>query len=142
MKYYSSFLLLILVVAFPLAPMADEAADKKIIVIDGKKFFPLREARHFYGTSNPQPIAINKYIKQPVGTNNSYKGQTTVIKRGEDKQTELVNKKTFNSNKPAIGNSINKTDSALPNTGQNSTASKVLSIFAPEEKPSFQPSEK
>lgn len=41
--------------------------QKNIIIVDGKKFFPLYNARHFSGTGRPMPVSTEKRMqKSPV----------------------------------------------------------------------------
>lgn len=136
---YSGLLLLVLVLLFPLMLKAEGGAGNNVVVIDGKRFIPLRGVRHFYGSSKPMPIAINKYVRKPVSAGNFHNKAPAVLMPEQSRQDNAVTSSVAQSPAP-VASTVSKPDNnILPNAGKDVMGSKVLSIFAPEEKASSLP---
>jgi hypothetical protein len=134
MKYRPG-LLFLLVALFSAGVMADDQPDKKVVVVEGKKFIPLRNARHFYGTSKPMPIAVNKYVRQPMG-HHGLAGPVPKPDSDQPKGLPATNNAAVNNNAAIPPGVPAPPPASAQHTGANNTAaSKVLSIFSPEEQP-------
>jgi hypothetical protein len=98
------------------AAAGNEGGDvNKIRIIDGKKFFPLTNIRRFEGSAKPMPPIAP--LRRP--------GHFTTA-------SDTLHKNPLPAAKPSEDNTA-KTPPATP---APSSASELLSIFAPEEKPS------
>ena len=122
--------ILVLVFSLPV-PAADDSGNK-IVVIDGKKFFPLQNARHFHEGSRPQfqpppkqmvPIRQPHQLMPPATHNNALSHSSA---SSENPATPISHAAPLPLAQPE-GN-------AAGNNAQANPASDVLSIFAPEEK--------
>lgn len=58
-------LLAILCVMLPAATSVAVEQENKIVIIKGKKFFPLSGTRRHYGNAKGMPVATNKYAHEP-----------------------------------------------------------------------------
>jgi hypothetical protein len=131
-----------LVLAVPLSVMAADDPGNKIVIVNGKKFFPLQGARHFVTGSKPAPPPQAKQI--PVRQTHPVvyppSGGKAVRAVGQERAEQYPpslslkgkgDEHISHTPLPLAPPSENNTGS---HAGTHSAASDVLSIFAPEEK--------
>ncbi len=109
------------------ADVQEDTKDKKVIMVNGKKFFSLRDARRYSGGVKPIPTPTGKQFRQPVVRNYSYPAPVAASK----KDTVTTPVSAVAPVPPAIFPD-NKSGRAGENSGAHSA---ILDIFAPDSKP-------
>ena len=151
------FLLVIAVMAFSFAVAAAELqpddkarADKeqKITIINGHKFFSLRDARHFSGPKKPMPLTTKKEPRPPtIMSHERIPAVQAPAENATGRQAgETINPKSLGapffvkSGTPATDeiklpqDISGKANTANPSENKSATVnSPVLDIFAPDE---------
>ncbi|HEU5046774.1 MAG TPA: hypothetical protein VFT64_02920 [Rickettsiales bacterium] len=143
-------ILAILLLVLPASICGATEQENKIVIIRGKKFFPLGNARHRYGNSKGMPMPENKYMHDSFRSEKRVgKSRIVTPQKNEAGKTDAIVKGAAASaphpKTPDAPNAAAEAAAAakaasgqtqLPSQPQPSSprtpASDVLSIFEPE----------